>query len=153
MNDKDVTSLNIALTGQAKKNLSKVTESFGMTQKAVTERVIQWFATQPKNMQSVILGHVEGAAAYILLSQVADSVSSNELELLLKTFEMELKHRNAMKKNAIQVAKDVAIAARAPRIAHNQEETAAADMIDEAENNPSDRGRRSKTRRQNPGAA
>jgi hypothetical protein len=48
--------LRIELTSSAKTRLEEVKEKSGMTQVAISSRVIEWFADQPDMIQAAILG-------------------------------------------------------------------------------------------------
>ncbi len=46
----------IQLTPDAKKRLLNLSEQFGVTQVAMTSRMVEWFTSQPDMIQAAILG-------------------------------------------------------------------------------------------------
>jgi hypothetical protein len=68
--------LRVEITPQAKQRLAQITEANGMTQVAVTSRLVEWFAGQPDLIQAAILGRypkeIEPDIAKLILSKMAN---------------------------------------------------------------------------------
>jgi hypothetical protein len=47
--------MRIELTPSAKESLQKFADQAGMTQFAITSRLVEWFALQPETIQSAVL--------------------------------------------------------------------------------------------------
>ena len=67
--------MRIELTPGAKKAVSELSKKRGMTQVAVSSRLVEWFARQPESVQAAILGQypaeIEADVAKIVLQQLA----------------------------------------------------------------------------------
>jgi hypothetical protein len=65
----------LELTPQAKKALEDVCDNNGMTQVAVSSRLVEWFADQTDMLQAAILGHypkeIEKDVAELILKRLA----------------------------------------------------------------------------------
>jgi hypothetical protein len=65
----------IELTNSAKKTLHTVTGRLGMTQVAMTSKLIEWFATQDDTIQKAVLGlfpdKFNGDIAAMILTRMA----------------------------------------------------------------------------------
>jgi len=60
----------IELTPSAKEHLTRIAKRNGMTQVAVTSRLLEWFATQSELVQAAILGHYPQA----IQAEIADLI-------------------------------------------------------------------------------
>lgn len=56
-------TISVELTPAALATLKELADARGMKQKALIERLLEWFAQQPDDGQGVILGHVSEALA------------------------------------------------------------------------------------------
>lgn len=67
--------LRIELTQQAKDKLQAFAEHAGMTQYAISSRLVEWFAEQPETIQSAVLrrypSEIEIDVASLLLKRIA----------------------------------------------------------------------------------
>ena len=74
--------LRVEITAQAKQRLSDLTQRNGMTQVAVTSRLIEWFANQPDTIQAAILGRypkeIEPEIARLILNRMAHAVPNGK---------------------------------------------------------------------------
>src|SRR2546423_7577620 len=65
----------IELTPSAKEHLTSIAKRNGMTQVAVTSRLLEWFATQSELVQAAILGHyphaIQAEIAELILKRMA----------------------------------------------------------------------------------
>jgi hypothetical protein len=65
----------LELTPAAKQGLEDVSHQRGMTQVAVTSRLLEWFANQSEFIQAAILGHypqlIQGEISEIILKRMA----------------------------------------------------------------------------------
>jgi hypothetical protein len=65
----------IELTPSAKEQLTGVAKRNGMTQVAVTSRLLEWFATQSELVQAAILGHyphaIQAEIAELILKRIS----------------------------------------------------------------------------------
>jgi hypothetical protein len=66
----------LEITPPAKKELEQLAERSGMTQVAMTSRIIEWFAGQSELIQAAILGHyppeIQADIAKLILSRMSD---------------------------------------------------------------------------------
>jgi hypothetical protein len=71
--------IRLELTPSAKQALEDVCEKNGMTQVAVSSRLVEWFADQSDMLQAAILGHypreIEPDIARIILTRMAEADS------------------------------------------------------------------------------
>jgi hypothetical protein len=69
--------IRLELTPQAKKALEDVCDHNGMTQVAVSSRLVEWFAQQSDMLQAAILGHypkdIERDIAELILKRMSTS--------------------------------------------------------------------------------
>jgi hypothetical protein len=74
--------MRIELTESAKQKLQAFTEHAGMTQFAVTSRLVEWFASQPETIQSAVLRRypteIETDVAKLLLKKLAEKRAQPE---------------------------------------------------------------------------
>ena len=66
----------LELTPGAKDRLNEISHRAGMTQLAVTSRLVEWFAGQSELIQSAVLGHypeeIQGDVAKLILKKMLD---------------------------------------------------------------------------------
>lgn len=66
----------IQLTTDAKKRLLDISDQLGITQIAVTSRIVEWFANQPDIIQAAILGlypdMIKKDVAQLILERMAE---------------------------------------------------------------------------------
>jgi hypothetical protein len=67
--------MRIELTASAKDAVQNFADRAGMTQFAITSRLVEWFASQPETIQSAVLGRypaeIEADIAKMLLKKKA----------------------------------------------------------------------------------
>jgi hypothetical protein len=67
--------MRIELTPSAKESLQSFAERSGMTQFAITSRLVEWFASQPETIQSAVLNRypseIEVDVAKLILKRMA----------------------------------------------------------------------------------
>ncbi len=68
--------MRIELTSAAKESLQDFADRAGMTQFAITSRLVEWFSTQPETIQSAVLrrypAEIEVDVAKLLLKRMAE---------------------------------------------------------------------------------
>jgi len=68
----------LELTPSAKDALQVISRRNGMTQVAVTSRLVEWFATQPDLVQAAILGHyphaIQAEIAQLILKRLSKPI-------------------------------------------------------------------------------
>lgn len=68
--------MRIELTPSAKESLQNFADHAGMTQFAITSRLVEWFAMQPETIQSAVLrrypSEIEVDVAKLLLRRIAE---------------------------------------------------------------------------------
>jgi len=85
MTTKKVTKTTVDLTEEAKARLEPIRKEHGMSQKSMLERLVDWFAMQPRNLRSVILDQVDGEAKRdLLLHLVRDLEEEKRFEAAKK---------------------------------------------------------------------
>jgi len=66
----------IQLTAEAKKRLLDISDQLGITQIAITSRIVEWFANQPDLIQAAILGLypdlIKQDVATLILNRLAE---------------------------------------------------------------------------------
>ena len=66
----------IQLTLEAKKRLLDISDQLGITQIAITSRIVEWFASQPDLIQAAILGLypdlIKQDVATLILNRLAE---------------------------------------------------------------------------------
>lgn len=66
----------IQLTVEAKKRLLDISDQLGITQIAITSRIVEWFASQPDLIQAAILGLypdlIKQDVATLILNRLAE---------------------------------------------------------------------------------
>ena len=66
----------IQLTLEAKKRLLDISDQLGITQIAITSRIVEWFASQPDLVQAAILGlypeTIRQDVATLILNRMAE---------------------------------------------------------------------------------
>jgi methyl coenzyme M reductase beta subunit len=74
--------IRLEITPQAKTRLAEVTDAMGMTQVALTSRLVEWFAAQPEVIRAAVMGHypkeIEADVAKLILKRMASSASASE---------------------------------------------------------------------------
>jgi hypothetical protein len=70
--------MRIELTPSAKESLQSFADRAGMTQFAITSRMVEWFATQPETIQSAVLrrypSEIEVDVAKLILKKMSGQV-------------------------------------------------------------------------------
>lgn len=65
----------LEVTKQAKDKISQLSDTSGMTQVALTSRLVEWFATQPEIIQAAVLGkfppEIQEDVAKMILKKMA----------------------------------------------------------------------------------
>ena len=72
----------IQLTTDAKKRLLEISDQLGITQIAITSRLVEWFANQPDLIQAAILGLypdvIKQDVATLILNRMAEGKSERD---------------------------------------------------------------------------
>ncbi len=69
----------IEISQDAKDGLNALTDKLGMTQVALTSRVLEWFARQPDLIQAAVLGHypeeIQADVARLVMKRMSDKLA------------------------------------------------------------------------------
>lgn len=55
--------MRIELTGAAKSSLHRLSDRHGMTQVAMMSRLVEWFSSQPEEIQAAVMGRYPSSIA------------------------------------------------------------------------------------------